>query len=63
MYDLEAPGVPRRKQPIDVDFVGPADEVAFRLVLGRPVDGAAPGIDRSRQIVATLERRLTLLDG
>ena len=60
--DLEAPGFAGRKERVDVDLVGPADEVTLGLRVRRAVHGAAAGIDGGRQIIAALERRLPLLD-
>src|SRR5689334_7755115 len=40
-HDLQAPGPSRGKQLVGVDVVPPADEVALRLGVGRPVDRGA----------------------
>ena len=62
MHDLDAPGAPGGEQLVRVDLVDPTEEVAFGVVVCRPIDGSAAGVDPGVGIVAALERRLTLLD-
>src|SRR5262249_60627146 len=62
MAGLAPQGRARPEELGGVDLVGPAEEGALGLLVGRAVDGGAPGIDSGVRVVAALESGLTLLD-